>query len=90
MTEISVTQTETTADKTVFNVVVSQETGSTRHTVTLPTAYWQQFSEKYSQPEDFVRASFQFLLEREPKESILKHFEVPTIARYFPKFEQTI
>lgn len=90
MTEISVTQTEAVSDKTVFNVVVSEEIGSTRHTVTLPATYWQQFSGKYETPEDFIRASFEFLLEREPKESILKHFEVPIIARYFPEFKQAI
>lgn len=90
MTEISVTQTEAADDKTVFNVVVSEETGSTRHTVILPIEYWQKFSQKYPEPTDFIRASFKFLLNREPKESILKHFEVPIIARYFPEFDEQV
>lgn len=74
----------------VFNVTVAEESGSTRHTVTLPIPYWHKFSKKYSAPKDFVYASFEFLLGREPKESILKHFAVPIIARYFPEFETTI
>ena len=41
-------------------------------------------------PEDLVRASFEFLLERERKESILRQFELPMISRYFPDFEDTI
>ncbi|MGZ8636765.1 MAG: hypothetical protein ACXWX2_07315 [Actinomycetota bacterium] len=37
-----------------------------------------------------MRACFAFLLEREPKESILANFEVATIGRYFPEFEERI
>ena len=33
--------------------------------------------------EQLVEASFRFLLEREPKESILSQFELPVIERYF-------
>jgi hypothetical protein len=43
-----------------------------------------------SDPEDLVRRSFAFLLEREPKESILRRFELPLIGRYFPEYERTI
>ena len=31
--------------------------------------------------------AFEFLLENEPKESILGRFELPLIGRYFPNFE---
>ena len=41
-------------------------------------------------PEQLVEASFAFLLEREPKESILRSFELPVIARYFPEYERRI
>lgn len=41
-------------------------------------------------PEDFIRRCFAFLLEREPKESILRQFDVAVIGRYFPDFESTI
>lgn len=33
-----------------------------------------------------LRESFRFLLEREPKESILSRFELPVIGRYFPDY----
>jgi hypothetical protein len=33
-----------------------------------------------------VPAAFRFLLDREPKESILGHFDVTAISRYFPEF----
>jgi hypothetical protein len=30
------------------------------------------------------------LLDREPKESILSHFDVTVISRYFPDFEREV
>jgi hypothetical protein len=41
-------------------------------------------------PEDLVRRSFAFLLRREPKESILRRFDLPLIGRYFPEWEAEI
>jgi len=38
-------------------------------------------------PEDLVKDSFSFLLEREPKESILKEFDLSIIKRYFPEYD---
>jgi hypothetical protein len=37
-----------------------------------------------------VRASFVFLLEHEPKESILSEFHLTLIGRYFPDYEREI
>ncbi len=36
--------------------------------------------------ERLVEASFGFLLEREPREAILRRFELPVIGRYFPDY----
>ena len=41
-------------------------------------------------PVDLVRHSFAFLLEREPKTSILRRFDLTVIGRYFPEWERTI
>jgi hypothetical protein len=38
-------------------------------------------------PERVIAAAFAFLLDREPKESILPRFDVTVISRYFPEFE---
>ena len=40
--------------------------------------------------EHLLKASFEFLLEREPKESILSRFTLPTIERYFPDYPAKI
>ena len=37
--------------------------------------------------EELVRDSFGFLLEREPKESIIKEFDLSVIKRYFPEYD---
>jgi len=37
-------------------------------------------------PEELVRASFVFLLEREPPGSIMRSFELPIIARFFADY----
>ena len=37
-----------------------------------------------------MRRSFEFLLEREPKESILARFDLSVIARYFPEYDREI
>jgi hypothetical protein len=41
-------------------------------------------------PEDLVRESFRFLLEREPPASILRRFDLPVIGRYFPEYGEEI
>jgi hypothetical protein len=43
-----------------------------------------------SEPTELVRRSFEFLLDHEPKESILRSFDLPVISRYFPDYERTI
>ena len=40
--------------------------------------------------ERLVRATFEFLLEREPKESILRRFELPLVGRYFAEYPEDI
>jgi hypothetical protein len=43
-----------------------------------------------SDPEELVRASFAFLLERESNESILREFDLSVIKQYFPEYEREI
>lgn len=41
-------------------------------------------------PEKLAEASFRFLLDREPPESILKAFNLEMISQYFPEYEAKI
>ncbi len=41
-------------------------------------------------PDRCIEAAFRFLLDREPKESILARFDVSVISRYFPEFAREL
>ena len=63
---------------------------ATNHDVSVSVADLDRLAPGARDPLDLVRRSFEFLLEREPRESILQRFDLPIIARYFPEYEQTI
>ena len=77
-------------DKDIFEVTVEESGGSTRHTVTVEDDYHLKLTGGQISKEELVRRSFEFLLEREPKESILSRFDLPQINRYFPNYEDEI
>lgn len=72
-----------------FAVTIDEGGSSTHHDVTLSNADLERLASGRT-PEAFVRDCFAFLLEREPKESILPSFDVSVIGRYFPEFESGI
>ena len=80
----------TAADGWTCTVRVEGHWRETRHSVTLTRADFQRLASSGESPESLVRRSFEFLLAREPKESILKAFAVADIGRYFPEFEAEI
>lgn len=71
-----------------YRVRVREGATETVHTVTLPPFILQKHGN--ASPEDLLRLSFAFLLEREPKESILARFDLAVISRYFPEYEREI
>ncbi len=72
-----------------YEVTVDDGNGTSRHRVTLDEAALRRYGGT-DDPEALLVASFRFLLEREPKESILQRFELPLIQRYFPEYEREI
>lgn len=69
-------------------IVKIHDSIQTEHKVTLSQAYFQQLTGGDASPEELVKRSFEFLLNREPNTSILRTFELPVIGRYFPEYEQ--
>lgn len=71
-------------------VTVGERGGATHHQVTLRKADYERLAGGKATPEALVAESFRFLLEREPKESILRSFDLTVIGRYFPGYEREI
>lgn len=89
MPQIEVTMTDVQALVSRFDVRVTDDDGTaTEHEVTLSRADHERFGGGFPSPATFIRACFDFLLEREPKESILRSFDISQIATYFPEFER--
>ena len=89
MAEITVARVDAEPPVFRFHVTVREGGSATEHAVSLSADDLARLGHGH-EPEDFVRACFEFLLEREPKESILPSFDVSAIGRYFPEFEQVI
>ena len=60
------------------------------YNVGLDDEYWQDLTGGKITKEELIKKSFEFLLEREPKESILSRFNLRIIKQYFPEFEEEI
>jgi hypothetical protein len=73
-----------------FLVRVSDEQSSTSHEVTLSRSDYERLRSGFPSPDALVTACFEFLLSREPKEQILRSFDVGRMQTYFPEFEREI
>ena len=69
-------------------VTVAEGKSQTTHTVVVERTYRDKLVGTGVAVEQLVRKSFEFLLTREPKESILRSFNLPLIGRYFPEYEK--
>jgi hypothetical protein len=83
MTQITVTQQA----GSTFRV---QTPAGTSHQVTVPTGFAASLGCGHVVPDELVRASFEFLLEREPATSILREFSLDVISQYFPSYPAEI
>ena len=81
MADITVKRTS----ETTFHVKVKTGVDQTVHDVTATSSDVQRYGGSAS-PERLIKESFEFLLEREPKESILRSFQLTVIERYFPEY----
>ncbi len=89
MANIEVKATEQ-GDTHECQVTVIEGSSQTRHRVTIRKTDYERLAGGKASPEALVTESFRFLLEREPKESILRSFDLTVIGRYFPEYEREI
>lgn len=83
---------ETATDGWRCSVTVVADAGSTTHdvTVTASDALDLAAATTTDAVERLVFETFDFLLEREPKESILRSFDITVAERYFPDYRHEI
>jgi hypothetical protein len=89
MAEIEV-RTSDLGDRYECQVTVRERRGTSQHQVKVRKADYERLAGGQASPEELVTESFRFLLEREPKESILRSFDIMVINRYFPEYEREI
>jgi hypothetical protein len=89
MSEIRI-ETQAQGDGWEFQVTVIEGRSQTSHRVTMSKAVYETLTGGAVSPEECVKKSFEFLLDREPKESILRQFDITKISFYFPEFEQQL
>jgi len=73
-----------------YRVTVVDAGGRTQHVVSVETSYRDRLVGETIAAGQLVSKSFEFLLERESKESILRQFDLRVISRYFPEYEDEI
>lgn len=73
-------------------VTVRDDRGSSTHDVTVSAddATALAAATDASHVERLLYETFDFLLEREPKESILRSFDISVVHQYFPDYEHEI
>ena len=71
----------------VYRVEVNDGASQTVHDVTASNSDLQRYGSN-APPERLIELSFEFLLEREPKESILRIFRAPRDRTLFPRIPQ--
>jgi hypothetical protein len=73
-----------------FAVRVRNGKSETSHVVAVPSELETELGLESTSTEALVRASFAFLLDREPASSILPKFSLDVIPRYFPEYRREI
>lgn len=86
--ELSIT-CDPTAGGWRCSVVVGDDPSATEHVVEVDRATLDDLAAGAT-PDELVRESFVYLLERESRESIMRAFELPIIARFFGDYPDEI
>lgn len=87
MTNIEIHTTDR-GDPLRFAVRLSEDGDETHHEITMSQADFGALARGTATAEQCIEAAFRFLLDREPKEAILKRFDIAVIGRYFPEFSR--
>jgi hypothetical protein len=88
MNEPSVTVTPCPGSGFTFDVIVRDLRSESRHRVTFEANEAERWAKLGTEPLRCAEAVMRFLLDREPKESIMSAFDMGVVRRYFPEFDE--
>ncbi len=74
----------------VYQVKVYEGGEDSKYGVSVQKSDFQRLRKDGETPDQFIARVFEFLLEREPMQTILSRFDVSVIPEYFPEFEEEI
>jgi hypothetical protein len=72
------------------DVRVGDDDAATDHVVMLDHDALRDLAPVGASPEELVLESFRFLLEREPRDAIMRRFELPVISRFYADYVEAI
>ena len=87
MSEPSISVTPHPNGELIFDVIVRDTRGESRHRVRIEANEAQRWAKLGAEPSRCVEAVMRFLLDRERKESILSAFDMRVVRRYFQEFD---
>ena len=90
MSDVTISVTPAPVHMLTFDVIVRDARGESRHKVTMQAGEAERWAKLGAKPFDCVEAAMRFLLDREPKDSILGAFDMGVIRRYFPEFDDAL
>lgn len=91
MEPIQITSEDKRGNSWTVSVQVGEdENTATDHTVQVDEGTYDRLTGGLHPPGHLVEETFRFLLEREPKESILRNFDLDVVNQYFPEYESQI
>lgn len=90
MEKITIQSQKETATGWELEVAVGEGSNTTHHRVTVDRDYAASLNVGGSPVELIVETSFEFLLAREPKTSILSTFSLDVIEDYFSEYKPVI
>ncbi len=90
MSDPSISVTPRPGGGLTFDVIVRDAHGESRHRVAIGPDEGRRWAELGAEPARGVEAVMRFLIDREPKESILSAFDTNVVRRYFPEFDDAL
>jgi hypothetical protein len=86
MADIAVREVKSGEDLFEYEVEIKENGTSSLHRVKVARGDYEKLTGGRVSPEVLVEKSFEFLLERELKESILRSFNLNIISHYFAEY----